>query len=242
MSTFTYQGSELDLFAGATHWKDYVRSRVSPFLGNDVLEIGAGFGGSTRVLLNANIRRWVCVEPDAGLAMRLQSRVAAGNLPAQCEVVVGTLLNVHPEEKFDSILYLDVLEHIEDDVTEVQRAASHLRPGGHLIVLCPAHQFLFSPFDSAIGHFRRYNKAMFRALSSANLGLINLKYLDSVGLFASLANRLLLRNAMPSERQIRMWDGLMVPLSRFADPLLAFTIGKSVLGVWKQQDDASPVS
>lgn len=240
MSTFTYQGTELDLFAGASHWKQYVRSCVSPYLGKEVLEVGAGFGGSTRVLANANIKRWVCVEPDSGLSLRLQSDIAEGYLPEQCEVRVGTLASVPPDEMFDSILYLDVLEHIEDDRGEVLHALRHLRPGGHLIVLCPAHQFLFSPFDQSIGHFRRYNKGMFRAFSTADLRLVKLKYLDSVGLFASLANRFLLRHAMPTEGQIRVWDRLMVPLSRVVDPLLGWAVGKSVLGVWKHHNE--PVS
>ena len=236
MSTFLYQGTELDLFSGATNWKQYVRSRIAPYLGKDVLEVGAGFGGSTRILVTSHTTRWLCVEPDSVLAARLHSSIVEESLPEQCELLVGPLRNGPPDETFDSILYLDVLEHIEDDASEVQQALRHLRPGGCLIVLCPAHQFLFSPFDGAIGHFRRYNKAMFRALSTANLRLVTLHYLDSVGLLASLANRFLLRHAMPSEIQIRVWDRCMVPLSRVVDPLLAFTLGKSVLGVWKYHD------
>ena len=55
------------------------------------------------------------------------------------------------DERFDTILYIDVLEHIDDDLGELARSATHLRPGGHLIVLAPAHQALYSPFDKAIG-------------------------------------------------------------------------------------------
>ena len=64
---------------------------------------------------------------------------------------------------------------------------------------------------------------------------MKLLYLDSVGMLASGANRLLLSQAMPTERQILTWDRLMIPVSRVLDPLLGYTVGKSILGVWKRE-------
>jgi hypothetical protein len=109
----------------------------------------------------------------------------------------------------------------------------HLNPGGCVIVLAPAHQSLFTPFDKAVGHFRRYTKQTLAAVAAANLRREKLIYLDCVGLAASLANRLLLKQAMPSHAQIETWDRLMVPVSRVVDPMLVNAAGKSVLGVWR---------
>jgi hypothetical protein len=135
--------------------------------------------------------------------------------------------------RFDTILYLDVLEHIEDDSAELVCAASNLNPGGHLIVLSPAHQFLFSPFDSAIGHFRRYSKtSLMRAASQTHLSPVKIAYLDAVGMLASAANSMLLNQAMPTERQILTWDRLLIPVSRLLDRGLGYRLGKSILGVW----------
>ena len=88
-----------------------------------------------------------------------------------------------------------MLEHIEDDAAEVRRAAEALAPGGHLLALSPAQPWLFSPFDAEIGHFRRYTKKSFAALAPPGLTAVKLVYLDSVGMAASLANRLLLRSS-----------------------------------------------
>src|SRR5262249_55712173 len=65
---YTYVGSELDLFATATTWKAYVRRRLEPYLGREVLEVGAGQGGTTRFLIRPDVVLWVCLEPDPSLA------------------------------------------------------------------------------------------------------------------------------------------------------------------------------
>lgn len=235
MTAFTYIGSELELFARATRWKAYFGRRLRPYLGKAVLEVGAGLGGTTQLLCGQAPQRWVCLEPDAQLASRLSQRVHEGALPASCEVVVGTLGQMTRPGAFDTLLYIDVLEHIEDDRAELTRAAEQLSPGGHVLVLAPAHQWLTTPFDQAIGHFRRYNKRMLRAITPASLELRRLQYLDSVGLLASLGNRLVLKSAMPNPGQIAFWDHVLVPLSRVLDPLLVYSIGKSILAVYRKK-------
>lgn len=236
---YHYVGDELDLFAAATRWKGYVRDRIAPYLSGEVLEVGAGLGGTTRAFCRGDEQRWVCLEPDPGLAARLEAAQGAGQLPACAEVVVGTLADRLSDDRFDSILYMDVLEHIEDDRVEVVRAASRLRPGGFLIALSPAHQWLFTPFDRAIGHCRRYTRASLGGLIPPNLRLVRLDYLDAVGFFASLANRLLLRQAMPTPKQVAFWDNVLVRLSAGVDPLLGHRAGKSVLAVWQRPHAAT---
>ena len=229
-----YVGNELALFSGALHWKAYLRDVLGPHLGSDVLEVGAGMGSTTKVLTKAHAGRWTCLEPDATLASDIRRKVVAGELPESCRVVRGTLAALAEPERFDSILYIDVLEHIEDDAAEANLATTFLRPGGKLIVLCPAHQWLYSPFDRAIGHFRRYSKRTLRSAIPASLELLELAYLDSVGLLASAGNRFLTRAADPSPAQVAIWDRLMVPMSRVLDPLVGNSFGKSVFGIWRK--------
>ncbi len=231
---YAYVGSELELFEQAVHWKAWIGEVLTPYLRGEVLEVGAGIGGTTPFLLNEAVTGWCCLEPDPELAGCIAAKVADGALPARCTGRTGTLAELPPDANFDAIAYLDVLEHIEDDTGELRDAAARLRPGGHLIVLGPAWPWLTSPFDEAIGHHRRYTRASLSALAPPQTTEIASRYLDAAGLLASAGNRLLLRSAQPSAAQIRFWDRRLVPLSRRLDPLLGNRVGKSVLVVWRR--------
>lgn len=230
---YSYEGGELDVFTLATNWKAYWASRVERYVGSRVLEVGAGLGATARVLCKRQ-KKWMALEPDPALAQRMRDEVDAGRLPAICEVRVGTLEDLDASDVFDTILYIDVLEHIQDDRGELERAAARLDQGGWIVVIAPAHQYLYTAFDRAIGHFRRYDRRMIISLNPSGLKLSRFEYLDSVGFLASLGNRLLLNSSSPSASQIKVWDRLMVPLSRCLDPLLQRRFGKSVLAVWSK--------
>jgi SAM-dependent methyltransferase len=232
MTDFVYVGNELELFADATTWKSYVHFHLQPYLSGDILEVGAGMGAATGTFNDGTPRRWVCLEPDRALADRIKPSLPPGL--TNCEVIVGTLSDLGPGEQFDSILYMDVLEHIEADAAELARAALHLRPNGTLAILSPALQWLFTPFDAAIGHYRRYTKTSLRSIVPKGLRETKCIYLDSAGLLASLGNKLFLRSSIPSKAQIQLWDRAMVPISRYTDRALNYAIGKSILGVWQQ--------
>lgn len=234
MSDSTYVGNELALFAKAKRWKAYVYSALRRQLGDRVLEVGAGIGKTTTAFCRGRHKEWVCLEPDSDQVCRISALIDAGILPDFCRAARGTIDQLPESQRFDSILYIDVLEHIEDDATEVRRARDRLEPGGHLIVVSPAHQWLFTPFDEAIGHWRRYTKASLESVVPEGLIRVRLAYLDSIGLLASIANLLVLRQAMPTSRQISTWDTLMVPASRLIDPITFHRIGKSVIGIWRK--------
>jgi SAM-dependent methyltransferase len=231
--TYAYIGSELDLFALAVNWKSYWSQAIKPFLGLRVLDVGAGKGSTARLLSGAPGQRWLALEPDPQLANSIREDIAGGRLPTACEVRIGTLAALAVDELFDTILYIDVLEHIETDRDELTLAATHLAPNGHIVVLSPAHNSLYTPFDKALGHFRRYDSELIRAVTPPSLALEKVFYLDSVGLLASLGNRLVLNAALPTAKQIGMWDRWMVPLSRYVDPLTGHKVGKSIVGVWR---------
>lgn len=223
-----YQGQELDIFAHAKCWKKYWASRIDKWIRGDVLEVGAGLGTNSLLLQNSNVRSWHCLEPDPELCLSLRSAVAKLQT---CTVSLGTAESLD-KARFDCVLYIDVLEHIEADREEIARAAALLRPGGHIVVLSPAHQLLFSTFDSTIGHHRRYNRRSLLKCSPNRSYLEAMFYLDCVGVFVSLVNRMLLRQRTPTLDQIRIWDTYLVPISRLCDRALAYKLGKSIVSVW----------
>ena len=234
MTEFEYVGSELELFAAAHNWKTYWSGRIRPFMAGDILEVGAGIGSNTKYLDHGGNRRWVCLEPDSHLVAQLKVNLNGANA-REYEVVTGTLDSLDAASRFGTIIYIDVLEHIENDREELERAAALLRNGGRLIVLSPAHQWLFTPFDAAIGHFRRYNRRMLQSISPAGLRLEQLWYLDSVGLGLSIANRLFLRQSMPTQTQLRFWDKCVVPTSTIVDRCLFGSVGKTIVAIWRRE-------
>jgi len=235
-SPYSYVGTELDLFSTARRWKSYLREQIAPFVAGDVLEVGAGIGATTRALSTGRERSWTCLEPDTDLSGRLKKSLEGSAPTSPAPVVISARTEDIPRaEQFDTVLYIDVLEHIDDDRGELERASALLRPGGTLVVLSPAHQWLFSPFDRAIGHCRRYDRPRLLAAAPPGLPLVRLRYLDSVGLLASAGNRFLLRSASPGAGQVRFWDGVMVPCSRVLDRLFAYRLGKSILAVWTRE-------
>ena len=120
------------------------------------------------------------------------------------------------------------------DQTEIETALNYLNKEGRLIILSPAHQSLFSPFDSAVGHFRRYNKRSLSSLIKDNSLIELLYYLDSVGYIASWLNAKILKSGMPTKGQIWLWDSIMVRLSVFVDRIFNYSFGKTIIMVLKK--------
>lgn len=236
---FSYEGSELDLFGAAKNWKAYWASIIAPFVGRNVLDVGAGLGATAATLSHLPIERWTALEPDAGLAERIAAGISAGRLPQHVEVRCGSLSDLPPDGRYETVLYIDVLEHIEDDAGELELAARVLTPTGRIVILAPAHQWLYSPFDRAIGHFRRYDRDSLLAVKPEGFQFELLRYLDSAGMLASLANRLLLRTPTPTPAQIAFWDRCLVPASRVIDPLCSGRLGKTIVGVLARPQSSS---
>src|SRR5947208_1073669 len=117
--TQQYVGSELELFSTAANWKSYFSEMIRPFIGGRVLEVGAGIGANIPYLHGDTVAEWTSLEPDPDLAGRIADAVERGTLPARCRVQVGTLRDVDQGSLYDTILYLDVLEHIADDAAEL---------------------------------------------------------------------------------------------------------------------------
>ena len=233
---YAYVGTELELFSGAKNWKAYFHSHVAPYVRGDVLEVGAGIGGTTQVLCDGNQKSWLCLEPDPTLAEQLQANLNNVKCPFEPRTLIGFLDDVPRDRTFDTITYVDVVEHIEEDKPEVEKAAARLRSGGSLILLCPAINYLYSEFDRAIGHHRRYNKQSFRKLTPPGTKLVSLFYLDSVGLLLSLANKWILHQSHPTKKQVQTWDRFVIPMSKWVDRLLCFGLGKTIVGIWQKQD------
>jgi len=200
-----------------------------------VLEVGSGIGATTLLLNNGSAENWSLLEPDANMREVLQKKINNNILPLNCRLISGTIDSISKNDQFDCIIYIDVLEHIRYDKDEITKAAGLLKPGGHLIILSPAFQYLYNPFDKAIGHYRRYSKKSLTKTGTSSILIQKLFYLDSIGFFASLFNKLLLRQSYPTKKQIMFWDKWIIPISKITDSIFFYSFGKSILAIWKKQ-------
>ena len=149
MTENAYLGDELKIFAHAVNWKQYYGCCDQGLVrAKECWRSEPGSGRQPAISARGSIRSGCASSRTLSSATRFALRRASGQLPGFCSVYNGTTealqgRNLH----FDTILYIDVLEHIKDDCAELQRAASLLNDQGRVIVLAPAHNFLFSPFD-----------------------------------------------------------------------------------------------
>ena len=219
---------ELRLFSTAKTWKKYWSYLISNSITGRVAEVGAGIGTNVEYLLTENIERLVLIEPNRLLFDSLNTHQYRDKV----ECINATLQEVDME--FDSILYIDVLEHIEDHVGETTTVYDKLKQNGSFIVVVPAHPYLYTEFDETVGHFRRYTRKSLDRVVDSRFARISSQYLDSVGMLASIGNKWALKSSSPSKHQIAIWDRCMVPLSRFIDPLLGYRVGKSIVAVYRK--------
>src|SRR5262245_51434920 len=108
-SPYIYEGDELTLFQHATNWKAYFKQQIDPYVIGEVAEVGAGLGATTLHLVDGRQTSWLCIEPDPVLAGQLRARVPSRLHGVDTAVAVGTLADLGPDRRFDTIIYIDVL-------------------------------------------------------------------------------------------------------------------------------------
>ena len=223
---------DLLLLSDAVRYQRWVLSSFGPPLRGRVLEVGAGVGNFTRWLARS-AERVVVVEPDASMADAL-SEVA----PANVEVRTVPIEDLRgSEERFDAVVAINVLEHIEEDAEAVRIAHEVLRPGGRLCVFVPAHQVLFGSLDRRYGHLRRYTRRATKALLEVGgFHVAACRYFNPVGAVGWwLVGRLARRDRL-SRSSVWLSEWVAVPIGRALDRLGRPPFGQSVLAVGIRTD------
>lgn len=209
----------LELLESATRYNGWLVSMLQPFLGVDNLELGAGHG--TLTALVAQERQVVASEPSATGRAVMTQRFASN---PRVRAVIGDVAELPDGEAFDSVYSANVLEHVADDVALIRRASRVLRPGGHFVAVVPAGDWLYSRFDAAVGHHRRYGYADRVRLTSAlegpqeQLKLVAYRPFNPVGALGWFVRMRLLKRSQIPAADIERVDSL-VPLLRQLDRL-----------------------
>lgn len=218
----------LDSLEGATNYSAWILEQMGPYLGSHLLEVGAGHGTFTELLAGGD-RRVVAVDLSQRCAEVLRDRFAGhtGVHVAQGDHAVAV-----PEGPFDTVVMINVLEHIEDDASVLDDLSRMLRPGGRLVLWVPALPGLYSEFDRRVGHYRRYRLAELRSrLDTAGFKADDLHYANAIGAVGWWVSARMLRGNPTAGRGVRYFDRFLVPLVRRLESWYRPPFGQSILAV-----------
>ena len=207
---------------------DRLRPWIAPAGSGRVLEIGSGIGNLSEFLLDR--ARVVLTDTREKYLTRLRRRFASH---AHVSVARLYLPNEHSaleNERFDTIICLNVLEHVEDDHRSLLVMRKLLEPGGRLVLLVPALSALYGTLDVALGHHRRYGRRDLSAkFAAAGLKVRHLEYFNMAGIPGWwLTGRVLRRKLIPSG-SLKLYDAL-VPLFRL-ERFLPWRVGQSLIAI-----------
>jgi SAM-dependent methyltransferase len=216
MSTSDYSGTELEILDAAVNYHRWILSKFEPYLGETVAEVGAGIGSVSKLLLEFPIRRLLAFEPSQNLFPTLRRQLQHDK---RAIAVNGVLHADAIQERVDSVLYVNVLEHIEDDEAELKLSHQLLRDDGRLLVFAPALNWLYSDFDRHVGHRRRYTKrGLQRVVETAGFSVHRSEYFDLAGVAPWYVNFVLLKGR-PRRVSMSLYDRLVVPVLRAVERL-----------------------
>jgi SAM-dependent methyltransferase len=230
------QAEVLEGLATAVNHRRWFVELAIPYLGDNPIEIGSGLGDYA-LEWAPHLCRFTATEADPERLVALKERLAG-----EPKIEVRQMLLPNPERgDYSAAVSYNVLEHIEDHVGALRSMRDLVRPGGAVVLIVPAFQFAMSPADIATGHVRRYTKKSMRtALTEAGLTIERLHYANALGLIGYFAATSIFR-LMPKEGpMVKVYDTLVLPVTKAAEQLVPPPFGQSVFAVARVP--AQPVS
>ena len=233
---------ELSTIESLVNYHAWIYQEIQPFLGDRLIEIGAGLGTFSNLLIHHHItgqtnRTLELLEPAKDLFAQLRNKcqsrydglLLTGRLRLTNDMFTpGAYIS-------DTAIMINVLEHIEDDRNLISHIYSSIQPGGTLAVFSPALPFLYSPLDQRVGHFRRYRKSDLAALiEEAGFSLEKVQYMDMLGVIPWYAINVLAGSCSFNPLLAKTYDRVVVPITRWLEHCFGSPIGKNVLVVGRK--------
>lgn len=230
-----YDGRDLEVLAAAPNYHRWLLRAFEPHIGKNLVEVGAGIGNIATRLLKLPLQHLHLIEPSTNMFARLKENFA--NLPPgvpQLELHNSNLAKAAPTLKargdIDTFLYINVLEHIEDDVAELRLMYDVLPKGGHICIFVPALKGLYGAKDKKLGHFRRYSRdELADKCRAAGFDIVKMKWFDIVGIAPWWVKHCLLQQHDVTPGEIRFYDRLVIPICAFFESLIAPPVGKNLI-------------
>jgi len=218
--------------SGAVNYTRWMYEQFAPYLHGDMLEVGCGVGSFTKVITeNANCNSLYSIDISESAINFVKNQ----NLKRAVKFECIDLLNV--SGAYDFILCMNVMEHVQDHNAFFSKLISLLKPGGNLFLLVPSHQFLYSDFDRAAGHFKRYAKADLESLPIGNSKMLERYYFNPIGALGYwFVYKIMKKNPQEKPGEIDVFDKYVVPISKLLFPKGA-PVGISLIAVFQKNKE-----
>lgn len=228
-----YVGKDLEAMSFAVNYHRWILSSFVPYLGTRVVEVGAGTGSFSELLWQRRPQSLSLVEPSSMFAQLSQTAKRFGG-PVELKLYNDTFAAVAREirnvQQPDSIVYVNVLEHIADDQNELRVMSETLGPGGRVFIFVPALSWLYGSLDREINHYRRYSRGDVEAKCSAvGLKVLASRYFDLFGVLPWWIKYRLLQSRTMAPGSVRLYDQAVVPIAKRLESIIKPPLGKNVL-------------
>jgi SAM-dependent methyltransferase len=215
--------------AEGARYRKYQYDLITPYVGRSMLEVGSGLGDFSEQF-HDRLDYLVVSDNDAYCLSELSARYADRSDVDVLELALPGEIKIR--QKVDTVVMMNVLEHIADDVSALRDLAACVEVGGHLIIWVPGYQRLYGDFDRLVGHCRRYSPATLRAaVAAAGLKVQVCKPVNFLGGIAWWLAVRRLRVGHASGRLVSLYDATVVPATRVLERVLHPPFGQSVLCV-----------
>jgi len=222
----------------APNYHNWILDEFKPHIGRTVVEVGSGTGSITKKLFDYTIQKLVAIEPSELVFNKLNQVIFdykenIKKTDTEFKAINAYLVDSKEDLRkigVDTFLYINVLEHIEDDLAELQLMYSILDKGGKILIFVPALQWLFGTHDANVGHFRRYYKKELRTkVETAGFKIEKINYFDFLGIIPWWIAFKLLRIKFLKDGQSKIYDKIIVPIERKIEQKMSPIVGKNLL-------------
>lgn len=229
MST-TLGTKTLESMSQAQWYNRWTLKKFIPYLKGDILEVGFGIGNFTKELTRFGNVFAIDIDKE-------HIKDTTELLEGKAKVGLGDIEKgkyFFNERIFDSVVCINVLEHIQDDDKALNNIYSLLKNEGYLILLVPAHKFLFGEIDKSIGHFRRYNKkSLITILKNKGFKTEKVRLINMIGAIGWLISSKFFSENSVGENKIKVFN-FIAPITLTMEDFFEPPFGTSILVIAKK--------